>query len=271
MPPPPHPVLAPYLTASHLSAVDAYAAGPGLRATAPTSPSGVKKAKKTRAAYLSRLRRAAYMEMLESACEEADREEEQISARLEAEQEERFVLLHNIRALEGEITERIAEHRSNFGAAEVLALDSWATNVVAAADFELTKVATAQGVEVCTVNSGSAEVGAADVEVTKVAAVERAKHNLGVISGITGPTSRSEMLDVVFEAAEVDAANFSAADVLASDMRVTEVAAAVKAEKRSSERSGRTVSGPRLAPHLLADTDFDFDVFMRGMQCTASA
>lgn len=281
MPPPSHPVLVPYLTASHLSAVDSYANGPGFRATAPKSPGGVKKAKKTRAAYLSRLRRAAYMEMLEGACEKADLEKEQIAARLEAKKEERFVLLHNIRVLKGETSQRIAALRGNLGETEAFVAILGAAKVVATADLERAEDAIAQRAEMVAAISGEDDVSTAEfcvasmcpayLRVAEVTAVERAEKHAELTRWRSASSSSAEVPKAKFESVGGFAADFSAADMVATDLRLAEFSVAEEAEKMSREENERTVSRSRLDSQILADVDLDFSVIMRSMQCTGGA
>lgn len=161
MQPPPHPTLEPYITAAFFAAEKSYAAGPGLRRTAAqTSSGGVRKAKKCRAAYISRFRRAAYIGMLEGACERADREEDQISAALEAARKERQSLLDGIQALVDEIKERSGMEKGEFGA-EAVAADFGSADLF---DAEGAEASAGEGSEKTDSGSGTATPLGGDVD-----------------------------------------------------------------------------------------------------------
>lgn len=285
MPPLPHPVLKPHLIDSHLSAVDSYAAGPGLRATAPMSPSGVKKAKKTRAAYISRLRRAAYMKLLESACQQAEGEVKHISARLEAEEEENFVLLQGIRALQEYLKEGFVQRRHS-GSADVVTAVFEVPEVATSKDVEVV-AADCSDAEVKTADFAAAEVVGADFWVAEVAVVEEAEKDAREIHGRNVSASNAEavvadigLVEVAAaEGAEVAGADFGAEQVAASDfevagivpagLTVAEVAAAEEAKKTVAERRERAASqihvfGSRFTPELWVDVDLDFSSSLRG-------
>lgn len=272
MTPPPHPVLEPYLTASHLSAVDSYYAGPGVRTKTPTSLSGVKKAKKTRAAYISRLRRAAYMKMLEEACEKAYHHEKMIASRLEAERKDQFALLQGIRALQDEISEQAVVRRKHFGAVEMVVADFEVPEVAILEELEAI-IADFSDTEVIASDLTAAKVVAADFRVAEVAGAVEAKKDTKRSHASTDFASMAEWDDggfkttkkfaakeaelfaFEFSAAQVNAADFAAADVVASDFDLAEEIAAEEADREARERSGGIAPGSWFAPQILEDVD----------------
>lgn len=149
------------------------------------------------------------MQMLERACEQAESEEDQLTARLEAEREERFVLLHNIRALENEKSKRITANREYFGATEVVAADY-----------------------------GAGDVVSAKFRVAKVAAAEEAGKGARQRRGRTDSSPRADMVAAYFVAAEVESSE--GADVVYSEFWEAEVAAAEKGWERERGQRGRT-------------------------------
>lgn len=76
------------------------------------------------------------MEMLEKACEQADREEDELAARLQAAHEERHALLNSIRALEDEMFEQSSGQRGDYGVADAIAADFGATGAFDAEGVE---------------------------------------------------------------------------------------------------------------------------------------
>lgn len=150
--------------------------------------------------------------MLKGSCEQAQDEKEQIAARIEAEREKIFVLWHNIRALENEISERLASHRGDYEAVEVVVSDFWA-QYVAATEFVVAKWAATEESQKEARENGrgtksvsTAEMLAADFELPEEAAAEGAKK---IITD--------------FWAAKAVALSFGAVDDFAADFGVAEM------------------------------------------------